>query len=132
VGMDVHLHRHRVVRAGDRNPASVLITDADGSRLDEHGYRARRYALTMAIRVICLLVAVLVRGTAFMWVAIAGAVVLPWAAVIMANDRLPKKHRLVAWHDGVVSPDRALGHSRDDRVIDGAAATTDEDRPSHD
>lgn len=71
----------------------VLITDAGMSRQEEYKLRRRRYDLLMAGRVVCIIGAFVV-GSVFsnIWLAgllIAGAAVLPWAAVLIANDRLP-------------------------------------------
>ena len=91
-----------------RSNETVLITDAHPSMADERSYRTWRYAITMGIRLACLLLAVLLRGTPWVWGAIVGAVILPWTAVLMANDRLPRGHGRVAWHDGAPHPERAL------------------------
>lgn len=111
---------------------TALITDAHPSLADERAYRAWRYAITMTIRLVCLLLAVLLRGTPWVWGAIVGAVVLPWAAVLMANERLPRGHRRVAWHDGEVSNEFALGATSrpDGYVIEHGADDLDRDRPS--
>ena len=71
----------------------VLITDAGMSRQEERALRRRRYDLLMAGRVVCIIGAFVV-GSVFsnIWLAglfIVGAAILPWAAVLIANDRLP-------------------------------------------
>lgn len=71
----------------------ALITDAGMSRQEEYKLRRRRYDTLMIGRVVCVIGAFVV-GTVFsnVWLAglfIAGAAVLPWAAVLIANDRLP-------------------------------------------
>lgn len=76
-----------------RGERPVLITDAGMSRQDEFKLRRRRYDILMAGRVVCVIAAFVV-GSVFsnIWLAgvfIAGAAVLPWAAVLIANDRLP-------------------------------------------
>jgi hypothetical protein len=52
-----------------------------------------------------------------------GAVVLPWMAVLIANDRPPKKALKVNRYAGHPAPDRALpapeSTERSARVIDG-------------
>lgn len=63
----------------------VRITTAPISRADDLGARQKRYMISMTIRVVCLLVAVLVGPGIFRWLAIAGAVFLPYVAVVMAN-----------------------------------------------
>jgi predicted tellurium resistance membrane protein TerC len=43
-----------------------------------------RYSIAMTIRVVCLIVGMFVQGW-FMWVCFAGAIFLPYFAVILAN-----------------------------------------------
>ncbi|WP_089335154.1 DUF3099 domain-containing protein [Blastococcus mobilis] len=100
-----------------RGPEPVLITEAEPSLAEQHAARKKRYALTMGIRVVFIVLA-----AAFyqiVWLMIICAVlgtVLPWIAVIMANDRPPKKKLHVNHYDA--RPDRVL-ESRPTRVIDG-------------
>lgn len=82
----------------------VVITDAEASQDDQLRSRQIRYATMMGIRVVCLIIAgVLVSVEApmlWLWLplCVAGMVFLPWMAVIIANDRLPKeKYRLTAF-----------------------------------
>ena len=80
-------------RRHDDDP--VLITEAQVSFDDEFAVRKRRYSIIMACRIPCLLLA----GLSYMafgnaWIAVALIVLsvpLPWIAVLIANDRLPKK-----------------------------------------
>lgn len=80
----------------------ILITDAAPSQDDQLTSRQRRYVLMMGIRVACLIVgAVLVGAQApllWLWLPLCGLgmVLIPWLAVLLANDRPPKeKYRLV-------------------------------------
>lgn len=82
-----------------RRPA--VITDAELSPDEQLRVRQIRYASMMSIRVVCLIVAgVLVSVQApllWLWLplCVVGMVLLPWMAVLIANDRLPKEqHRL--------------------------------------
>jgi Flp pilus assembly protein TadB len=71
----------------------VLITTAPPSRSEEHAGRVRQYTLVMATRVICFILAVVVQITWLRVVFIIGALVLPWVAVLAANQvhgKLPK------------------------------------------
>lgn len=71
----------------------VVITGADLSGDDQLRARKIRYALMMAIRVVCLIGAMLTIHV-FWPVAAAfvlGVVALPWCAVLLANDRPAKK-----------------------------------------
>jgi len=60
------------------------VTTAHAGRLEDVAARQRRYLLMMGIRIACLPLAVLVDGWA-RWIFIAGAVVLPYVAVVIAN-----------------------------------------------
>ena len=78
-----------------------LITTAELSPEEQLRIRQVRYATMMGIRVVCLLIAaILVTVQApllWLWIpmCLIGMVLLPWMAVIIANDRLPKEdHRL--------------------------------------
>ncbi len=55
------------------------------SRGDDIAGRQRRYLLSMAVRTICVVAAVLVGDTWFRWVLIAGGVFIPYIAVVLAN-----------------------------------------------
>jgi len=67
-----------------RRDEVVSITSAATSRSDDMGAREKRYAISMAIRTVCFLGAVVVSGP-LRWVLIAGAVFLPYTSVILAN-----------------------------------------------
>lgn len=60
------------------------ITSAPESHSSELGTREKRYAISMGIRTLCFVGAVIVSGP-LRWVLIAGAVILPYTAVILAN-----------------------------------------------
>jgi Flp pilus assembly protein TadB len=84
-----------------RRQQPVLITDAERSPDDQLRSRQVRYITMMSVRAVCLVVAaVLVSSDApllWLWVpmCVVGMVLLPWLAVIIANDRPPKeKYRL--------------------------------------
>jgi hypothetical protein len=63
----------------------VRITTAAGNRADEIRRRQRRYLVSMAIRTLCFLGAVVVGPGWLRWVLVAGAVLLPYVAVVLAN-----------------------------------------------
>ena len=71
----------------------VLITEAAPSRADQHAARKRRYAITMGIRVVSLILAALTASVSLWLMAVFAVLgtVLPWIAVVMANDGPPKK-----------------------------------------
>ena len=74
------------------SPDPVLITDAQRSYEEELSTRKRRYALMMGMRLPCMILAAVFYQTP--WLAVTLLVLsipLPWMAVLIANDRLPKK-----------------------------------------
>lgn len=101
-----------------RRPDPVLITEAQPSQAEQHAARKRRYALTMGFRAVSLVLAAVFYH--IVWLMLIFAVlgtVLPWIAVVMANDGPPKKR--VDPHRYTHRPDRELEAPRPARVIDG-------------
>lgn len=108
----------------------VLITDAEKSQDEQLHSREIRYATMMGLRVVCLITgAVLVlERVPLLWLwlplCIAGMVLLPWMAVLIANDRPPKQeYRLVnRFRRNTVrdepAPEPAVLPPAPDRVID--------------
>lgn len=79
----------------------VLITDAERSQDDQLRSREVRYALMMGLRVVCLFAgALLAYARVPLWqlwsaLCVVGMVLLPWMAVLIANDRPPRaEHQL--------------------------------------
>ncbi|MGC5029701.1 DUF3099 domain-containing protein [Micromonospora sp. DT229] len=79
----------------------ILITDASQSQDDQLTTRQRRYIAMMGVRVACLIVGAILVGarTPLLWLWLpllaVGMLVVPWLAVLLANDRPPKeRHRL--------------------------------------
>ncbi|WP_370457766.1 DUF3099 domain-containing protein [Actinoplanes sp. OR16] len=74
----------------------MLITDAARSQADQLRSREIRYVTMMGIRALCLIlggVLISLRVPLLgLWLVLcaAGMVFLPWAAVLIANDRPPK------------------------------------------
>ncbi|MDN5893110.1 MAG: DUF3099 domain-containing protein [Nocardioides sp.] len=64
---------------------AVRITTAAPGRGEGIAARERRYLISMGIRVLCFVGAVVVGPGWFRWILIAGAVFLPYIAVVMAN-----------------------------------------------
>ncbi|MHC6594487.1 DUF3099 domain-containing protein [Arthrobacter sp. C152] len=60
------------------------ITDAAGAHSEDMRQRMIKYALAMGIRMVCLILIFVVDGW-FKIIAVAGAVFLPWIAVVIAN-----------------------------------------------
>ncbi|WP_323961835.1 DUF3099 domain-containing protein [Arthrobacter sp. JZ12] len=68
----------------ERNPDVHNISDAREAHSDEMRRRMIKYSLSMGIRLVCLILVFVVEGW-LQWVMIAGAVFLPYFAVIIAN-----------------------------------------------
>jgi Flp pilus assembly protein TadB len=64
----------------------VLVTTAARSPAEERRDRERRYLITMGVRVVAFIVAILVARGWVRVIAIALALVLPWVAVVAANS----------------------------------------------
>lgn len=60
------------------------ITDARTAHTDEMRARMIKYSVSMGIRLVCLFLLFFVHGW-LLWLVVAGAVVLPYFAVIIAN-----------------------------------------------
>lgn len=75
-----------------REPDPVLITDAAVSYEEELATRKRRYKIMMGMRIPFMLAAAACYQIP--WLAVTLLVIsipLPWMAVLVANDRLPRK-----------------------------------------
>jgi hypothetical protein len=78
----------------DEKPEVLSITDVPESHTDEMHRRMVKYTLAMGIRLACLLLFFFIDSW-FRWFFVAGAVFLPWIAVIIANggsDKSNLKH----------------------------------------
>ena len=101
-------------RSGGSEP--VLITEAEPSQAEQHAARVKRYAITMGVRIVFIILAATFYKIVWLMLIFAFlGTVMPWIAVIMANDRPPKK-KLDA-HRYEARPERAL-EARPVRVID--------------
>jgi Flp pilus assembly protein TadB len=103
-----------------REDRATLITDAQKSFDDEFDHRRKRYALMMTLRAGCVVAAALTYRISVLLAlgfVVAGAI-LPWCAVVMANDRPPKKRATRLRRPGPPM-DRTLPSGSNDRVIDG-------------
>jgi len=68
----------------ERRAGAVSITSARTARSADISSRQTRYVLSMALRTACFVGAVAADGV-LRWVLVAGAVFLPYVAVVMAN-----------------------------------------------
>jgi Flp pilus assembly protein TadB len=98
---------------------ALLITTAPASQDEEFDHRRRKYALMMGLRAVCVIGAAatyhfsLILALAF----VAGGLVLPWCAVLIANDGPPRKRRPTPYSGKPA--ERALPSGDDERVVDG-------------
>jgi hypothetical protein len=63
----------------------VQITAVPMSRAEEQAGRQRRYLLSMTLRTICFVGAIVVGNNWVRYVLLVGALLLPYVAVVMAN-----------------------------------------------
>lgn len=99
-----------------RGTDPVLITDAARSYEEELAVRKRRYKIMMGMRIPLMIAAAACYQIP--WLAVALLVLsipLPWVAVLVANDRLPKKSEKVNRYRGR----RHELEQRDHPVIEG-------------
>ncbi len=96
----------------------IVITDAAEDPEKEIRRREVRYVTMMLARALCLVAAaVLVAQKPWLWqvwavLCVVAAVVLPWLAVLIANDRPPKKRTPAP------APDQPALERRAYKVID--------------
>jgi hypothetical protein len=102
---------------GDDTP--VLITEAEPSYDDQQASRRRKYAIMMSLRIPCLIAAALCYQIWWLsLIILAISIPLPWMAVLVANDRPPRKTEKVNRYRHTGS-ERAL-EAREHRVIEGS------------
>ncbi|MDR7158922.1 DUF3099 domain-containing protein [Arthrobacter sp. BE255] len=111
------------------------ITDAASAHSEDMRQRMIKYALAMGIRMVCLILIFVVDGW-FKLVMVAGAVFLPWIAVVIANgsdkaeihsDSLLDSAPLAELEGPSWAPAEA---APDDEVLQGELID-DDDEPTH-
>lgn len=114
-------------KPGKRGGKPLSITDAQPSRAEELHHREVRYVLMMSFRAVCLVVATILVYThapllfIFLPILLLGMVVVPWLAVILANDRPPKSQYRLGhkYRRSAEVPDqRAITESEQSKTID--------------
>ena len=65
-------------------PKVQAVTDLAQSPDEERRGRIIRYSIAMTVRMICIVLAMVLQGW-MMWVCFAGAILLPYFAVVIAN-----------------------------------------------
>ncbi|MDN5761261.1 MAG: DUF3099 domain-containing protein [Microlunatus sp.] len=125
-------HQHRPaggsVAFGSLNPTT--ITDARSGASQELATRQRRYAITMAFRTACFIAMVFTPGV-LRWILFAAAVVLPYVAVLFANQaRRPAPGQPVSGGDAGYAPAITTGPEQGEIITgDVDEENRDGDRP---
>lgn len=107
-----------------RRAEPVLITDAAEDPEVELRRREIRYVAMMLFRALCLIAAAFIAVQKpplwGLWagLCVLGAVVLPWLAVLIANDRPPLKRGPIPVPSPVVPVQTAIPSVPQDRIID--------------
>ena len=97
-------------RAAGRQQDAIRITTAGSRPQDELARRQRKYVITMSIRTLCFIGAVVagMAGIHWLWpILMLGAVVLPYVGVVMANANDSRASALPLTGGG--DPQRQLG-----------------------
>lgn len=97
-----------------RESEAVRITDARTSHSDDLRHRQRRYLMSMAVRTLCFVGAVIVDSW-LRWVLIVAALFLPYVAVVMANavSSRPPKQAETLTHDARGTLETGPSHNVD-------------------
>ncbi len=103
-----------------RTEAVYTVTDARRPMSEDIGHRERRYLITMGVRALCFLLSILFAVTlhgAGRWLAIValiGAVILPYIAVVVANGgREPDSAARFAPYEPESKAQKPISGSRD-------------------
>ena len=102
-------------------PEAQLITSAPESNDHEYDKRRRKYAIMMSIRGVCVIAAACTYQVSI-WLALAlmaGGAVLPWCAVLIANNGPVKKRVPTPGYRPGMGTERALTAGNDGRTVDG-------------
>lgn len=104
-----------------RHDEAPLITTAPESSDDEYDRRRKKYAIMMTLRAICVLAAACTYRVSILLALafIVGGIVLPWCAVIIANDGPAKKRVPAPNYRPGIGNERALSAGDDGRTVDG-------------
>lgn len=104
----------RLHRPGHGHDDDVYrVTDARRPHSDDQHSRVVKYLVSMSIRMVCLILA-LVTPSPWLWFFVAGAVVLPYVAVVIANagvEQRPKPFEGVPGDAPRQLPPPPEGHS---------------------
>lgn len=108
-----------------RRPRPVRITDAAPSQNEQLHRREVRYVVMMSFRAVCLILATILASAHVpylgIWIPLllVATLLVPWLAVILANDRAPRSQYRLAKHQPDIPEPRALTGANDTaRTID--------------
>lgn len=105
------------LRSHGDDDTPVLITEAEPSYDDQQAARRRKYALMMSMRIPCLVLAVAVYPIWWLsLIILAVSIPLPWMAVLIANDRAPRKKEAVNRYE---RPRRGIEAGSGQQVVEG-------------
>ena len=96
---------------------AVRITTAASSRNADIAVRQKRYLFSMTLRSLCFVGAIVaaLAGVGWLWpILIAGALVLPYVAVVMANATMNKRDDFDLRDDRYVRELGPANHTSDD------------------
>lgn len=113
------LRRHRSRHPSPPRDQAVRITTAASNRKDEIAARQRRYLISMTVRSLCFVGAIVaaLANVGWLWpILIIAALVLPYVAVVMANAAMSRD-------DGIDLPD-----GRYVRELDARSNTSNQDQ----
>lgn len=96
------------------NSDPIRITNAGPSLKDDQSGRARRYFISMMIRTACFILTVILPSP-YRWIALSGALLLPYVAVIVANAGRETIQRKTVFFDESI---KALPQKESDRKSD--------------
>jgi hypothetical protein len=95
-----------------------VITSLAASRTQDIRERERRYLLAMGFRVVCLVSAVLLFHGTLRVVAMVIAIIMPWLAVVFANQPRLRAPAASLHVEEPERPSRGLAPGRESRVIE--------------
>ncbi len=123
---------------GSSQPEVHRITEARESHTTERDSRVRKYTISMTVRLVCFILAFFFDGW-LRWVLLAGAIVLPYIAVVIANGGadLTKREPPAEFYkapdaQAIAAPEEAAPaeqQAQEPEVIDGSFA--EEAEPVH-
>ena len=104
-----------------KHDEAVRITTAGSSAEADIAARQRRYVISMTIRTVCFIGAVVVGPGWLRWVLVVGALLLPYVAVVMANATSSKDDGFELPPGGFEHPELG-GGGRDDSAPESGPA----------